>query len=159
MKKIILSVSILLASISLNAQDCIIAKELNVNFLNDSTKYVDEEKEMKKINEFSEFIKETDLYVLIEGHTNNQSSAAYNFDLSQRRAVKVLETLKKTGIDPKHIRAMGFGETTPLYSNQTEQGLKANRRVFAELFNSSEDLDNYITKQKDRRDSIKFKEQ
>ena len=139
--------------------DCIMAKELKVKFINDSTKYVDEDMEMNKINEFKDFIQDTNLYVLIEGHTNKLSTAQHNYELSTRRAVTVMADLVEQGLQKSHVRAMGFGESTPLYSNDTQDGLDKNRRVIAEVFNSAEELNNYIQEQKTRIQSTKFEEQ
>lgn len=159
MKKIIVS-SLLgfLTVASLQAADCIMAKELNVQFKNDSTTYVDEG-ELKKIEEFAQFVKATDLYTIIEGHTSSVSDARYNFDLSERRAVKVRAELLALGVGASKIRAMGFGESSPLYDNNTDEGASKNRRVIAEVFNSSEELDNYIKSQIDRISTIKYTEQ
>ena len=141
------------------ASDCIMAKELNVHFKNDSVQFMDARKENAKINEFASFAKQTDLYVLIEGHTNKLSSAPYNYSLSTRRAIRVMNSLVNRGVKKSHIRAMGFGESTPLYSNETQYGLEHNRRVIAEVFGSAEELNSYIQESKQRIKNIKFKEQ
>lgn len=160
MKKIILSTLIsLLAVTSSYASDCIMVKELKVKFVNDSTKFVNAKKENGKIKDFAEFINQTDLYVLIEGHTNKLANARYNYDLSTKRAVAVMYELVANGVNKSHVRAMGFGESTPLYSNETKDGLEKNRRVIAEVFNSAEELNKYIKESKARIKNIKFKEQ
>ena len=160
MKKIILISLISLFAVTTSyASDCIMVKELRVKFINDSTKFVDVQKEENKIEDFKDFINQTDLYVLIEGHTNNISSARHNLDLSTRRAIVVMNELVKKGVAKSHVRAMGFGESTPLYSNSTQDGLAKNRRVIAEVFNSAEELDAYIQESKARIKNIKFQEQ
>lgn len=63
------------------------------------------------------------------GHTDNSGSAAYNQDLSQRRAVSVAEVLRATGVPGNRIAAYGRGEDMPIASNATEQGRAQNRRV------------------------------
>ena len=158
MKKLLL-LPFVLYTLSSADEDCIMVKELNVNFNNDTTTYVDAQKEMNKIQEFEDFIEQTDLYVLIEGHTNNKSTAVHNYELSKNRAVKVMQDLKKLGLKKDHVRAMGFGESSPLYDNNDDEGLKNNRRVIAEVFNTAEELDEYINEQKNRIQDIKFKEQ
>ncbi len=147
-------------TVSINANDdCIMVKELNVKFKNGSTKFVDPKKELDKIRKFKDFIQKTDLYAVIEGHTNNLSNAVYNYNLSQKRAVKVMNILRNMGLAKSHVAAMGFGETTPLYDNKTKEGLEKNRRVVAEVFNSAKEMKAYIAKQKERIKNIKFIEQ
>jgi OOP family OmpA-OmpF porin len=160
MRKLILAVFAILftANISI-ADDCIMVQELQVEFKNDSTTYVDKELETNKILEFKNFIQKTDLYVLIEGHTNSISTATHNLDLSTRRANKVMNDLIVAGMDSSRVRSMGFGETISLYDNKTEIGLNKNRRVFAEVFNTAEDLDQYIKEQKAKIEPILLQEQ
>jgi outer membrane protein OmpA-like peptidoglycan-associated protein len=63
------------------------------------------------------------------GHTDNTGSAAYNQDLSQRRAVAVAEVLRSGGVPSAHVAAFGRGEDQPIASNLTPEGRQQNRRV------------------------------
>jgi outer membrane protein OmpA-like peptidoglycan-associated protein len=63
------------------------------------------------------------------GHTDNTGSAAYNQDLSQRRAVAVASVLRESGVPGNRIAAFGRGEDQPIASNLTPQGMAQNRRV------------------------------
>jgi outer membrane protein OmpA-like peptidoglycan-associated protein len=63
------------------------------------------------------------------GHTDNTGSAAYNQDLSQRRAVAVSTVLRETGVPGARIAAFGRGEDQPIASNLTPEGRAQNRRV------------------------------
>lgn len=65
----------------------------------------------------------------VAGHTDNTGSAAYNQDLSQRRAVAVADVLRGSGVPNARITAYGRGEDAPIASNQTEGGRSQNRRV------------------------------
>ncbi len=67
--------------------------------------------------------------VRIEGHTDNQGSAAYNLDLSTRRARGVYLELINKGIDPNRLEFNGFGFKNPIDSNETERGRARNRRT------------------------------
>lgn len=74
--------------------------------------------------------------VLIEGHTDNVGSAAYNMALSQRRAKAVEDYLEtKFGIAPNRVTSQGFGLTKPIADNATEEGRAHNRRVEATFQN------------------------
>ncbi len=63
------------------------------------------------------------------GHTDNTGSAAYNQDLSQRRAVAVAGVLRESGVPGARIAAYGRGEDQPIASNLTPDGRAKNRRV------------------------------
>jgi len=157
-KMILTTLAGFIGAASLSAADCIMVKDLNVQFKNASTVYADSS-EMKEIREYAQFLKQTDLYTVIEGHTSSLSGAKYNYDLSTRRAAKVKAELIKLGVPSSKVRAMGFGESTPLYNNNTESGAAQNRRVVGEVFNTSTELSNYIANQKTRIATTKFQEQ
>ncbi len=63
------------------------------------------------------------------GHTDNTGSAAYNQDLSQRRAVAVASVLRESGVPGSRVAAYGRGEDQPIASNLTPEGRAQNRRV------------------------------
>ena len=67
--------------------------------------------------------------VEVQGHTDNTGSAAYNQDLSQRRAQSVSSILAANGVSNGRLRAVGFGENQPIASNLTPEGRAQNRRV------------------------------
>lgn len=67
--------------------------------------------------------------VNVIGHTDNVGEAAYNLDLSQRRAQSVASVLIGAGVSPGRINAVGRGEDVPVASNQTSEGRAQNRRV------------------------------
>jgi outer membrane protein OmpA-like peptidoglycan-associated protein len=67
--------------------------------------------------------------VEVQGHTDNQGTAAYNLRLSQNRAQAVVDTLIKLGVDPSRLEAKGYGDTKPLMPNSTEANKAKNRRV------------------------------
>ncbi|WP_087023686.1 OmpA family protein [Thaumasiovibrio subtropicus] len=63
------------------------------------------------------------------GHTDSTGSAAYNQELSQRRANEVRSQLIAEGVSPSRVVAIGRGESSPIANNNTEQGRAENRRV------------------------------
>ncbi|MCU0800634.1 MAG: OmpA family protein [Rhodobacteraceae bacterium] len=67
--------------------------------------------------------------VEVVGHADNSGSAAYNQDLSQRRAVAVADNLRAVGVPSSRITAFGRGEDQPIASNLSPEGRAANRRV------------------------------
>lgn len=63
------------------------------------------------------------------GHTDNTGAAAYNQDLSARRAASVSAVLTRSGVAPSRVRAYGRGEDQPVASNLSASGRAQNRRV------------------------------
>lgn len=67
--------------------------------------------------------------IRIEGHTDSSGSEDYNMDLSRRRALAVQDLLTQRGVGSQRIEIIGYGESTPVASNDTESGRQLNRRV------------------------------
>ncbi len=67
--------------------------------------------------------------VFVVGHTDNTGSAAYNYDLSQRRAASVAAVLRNSGVAGNRLQIVGRGFDQPIASNATAQGRAQNRRV------------------------------
>lgn len=66
----------------------------------------------------------------VEGYMDSLGSAAYNQQLSYRRAVNAASTLViKNGLDPHAIFVKGFGEEKPVAANDTDEGRARNRRL------------------------------
>lgn len=74
---------------------------------------------------------ETNPSMVIEvgGHTDNVGDDDFNMKLSHERAKSVRQYLVNAGIDSGRIQAKGYGETTPVADNDTEEGRAANRRT------------------------------
>ncbi len=67
--------------------------------------------------------------IRVEGHTDNVGAAAYNKDLSERRAASVVRYLAGKGVPRARLEAAGFGFERPVASNATALGRAKNRRV------------------------------
>jgi outer membrane protein OmpA-like peptidoglycan-associated protein len=65
----------------------------------------------------------------IHGHTCNMGEDDYNQILSENRANAVKKALTNRGIAADRINVIGFGESKPVASNDTEEGRKINRRI------------------------------
>ena len=71
-----------------------------------------------------------DARVVVEGHTDDTGSAAWNMKMSQARAEAVVRWLvDRGGIASRRLTAKGRGGTRPVADNATEAGQAANRRV------------------------------
>jgi outer membrane protein OmpA-like peptidoglycan-associated protein len=84
-----------------------------------------------KLNEVATALTEQDpdSKMVVEGHTDSQGAAAFNQDLSQRRAQTVRDYLVSRGIASDRITAEGFGPTRTVGDNATPEGRANNRRV------------------------------
>ncbi|PZX46061.1 outer membrane protein OmpA-like peptidoglycan-associated protein [Roseinatronobacter thiooxidans] len=67
--------------------------------------------------------------VIVVGHTDNTGTAAYNQNLSERRAGSVAQVLRAQGVASNRIQTQGRGLTQPVASNATPAGRAQNRRV------------------------------
>ena len=65
----------------------------------------------------------------IEGYTDSTGGADYNQALSDRRAKAVRTSLVDMGISNDRIATQGYGEESPVASNDTAAGRQLNRRV------------------------------
>lgn len=70
----------------------------------------------------------------IEGHSDNTGSAAFNKQLSQKRADSVKQSLiDEFGISAERLTAIGYGVEQPIADNSTAEGRAKNRRVVAKV--------------------------
>jgi outer membrane protein OmpA-like peptidoglycan-associated protein/tetratricopeptide (TPR) repeat protein len=66
----------------------------------------------------------------IGGHTDFIGSSEFNLALSQKRAQAVVNFLIQQGISPKRLKAIGYGKSRPLATNDDEEeGRELNRRT------------------------------
>jgi len=77
----------------------------------------------------SSLLKYPNSRIEVVGHTDNTGAAAYNQDLSQRRASSVAAVLLNSGVPSGRVSAYGRGEDQPIASNLTAEGRAQNRRV------------------------------
>lgn len=67
--------------------------------------------------------------IQVVGHTDSDGDAAYNQQLSERRANAVASILRNAGVPTARLQTIGRGESQPVASNLTAQGKAQNRRV------------------------------
>jgi|UPI00036DE062 outer membrane protein OmpA-like peptidoglycan-associated protein len=67
--------------------------------------------------------------VEVAAHTDSRGRDAYNMKLSSKRANSVMQYLNEHGVDASRLQAKGYGETSPIADNNTEEGRAMNRRV------------------------------
>jgi outer membrane protein OmpA-like peptidoglycan-associated protein len=93
-----------------------------------------------ELNKLVDFLKmNPTLRIEVAGHTDTRGDAKANLNLSQNRANSVVEYLINKGIDAKRLVAKGYGESKPIYSDESiasmtsekekEQAHQENRRT------------------------------
>jgi len=73
--------------------------------------------------------KNPDLNIEIQGNTDNFGPESYNQMLSEKRALAVKESMVGKGIVPQRLKAVGYGATKNVASNDNEAGRALNRRI------------------------------
>jgi len=66
---------------------------------------------------------------VVQGHTDSRNTDEYNQKLSERRANEVLEGMISKGFPAARSSAVGFGESSPIATNDSKEGRAQNRRV------------------------------
>ncbi len=69
------------------------------------------------------------LKIQINGHTDDVGSEADNLALSEARAKAVFDYLAANGVAANRLKFKGFGETSPIALNDSEEGRRQNRRT------------------------------
>ncbi|MGH7044481.1 MAG: type VI secretion system protein TssL, long form, partial [Acetobacteraceae bacterium] len=79
--------------------------------------------------------------IIVNGYTDNQPIHTVqfpsNWQLSQARANAVAGVIGATLGNPKRVRAVGKGDTTPIATNATPAGREQNRRTEVVLLKTS----------------------
>lgn len=77
-----------------------------------------------------EFLRQhTSMRIEISGHTDDVGAGSYNHELSQKRAMRVVEFLTRQGVPSARLRAVGYGASRPLVPNTTAVQRAQNRRI------------------------------
>ena len=70
-----------------------------------------------------------DVTVFVAGHTDSRGSDEYNHNLSIDRANTVAKEIANRGVGGSSIWRIGFGESLPIATNRSKEGMALNRRV------------------------------
>jgi outer membrane protein OmpA-like peptidoglycan-associated protein len=84
---------------------------------------------LKRLRDF--LILNPTINIEVHGHVNEDSDKdLVSMKLSKKRAQKVVDYLVDGGVDSNRLKAIGFGNTKPIFKDpQTEEEKEANRRV------------------------------
>jgi outer membrane protein OmpA-like peptidoglycan-associated protein len=84
-----------------------------------------------KLQAFADKLKSDNhnVYVEIQGHTDNTGGKALNYQLGEQRAEAVRLFLNKQGVALNRMSTISYGPDAPVQPNDTRDGRAANRRV------------------------------
>ena len=80
-------------------------------------------------------------HVIVKGHTDSVGGERLNQRLSEDRADRVRSFLIAESVQPARLTAIGFGESMPVATNDTQVGRAQNRRVEVEIRPDAEVLE------------------
>ncbi|MBV8116138.1 MAG: OmpA family protein [Silvibacterium sp.] len=122
-----------LASVVANVDNYQQVSEVSVNFAFDKAELT--KKDRAALDQFATQVAVTKNYILqVTGGTDSVGSAAYNYDLSQRRARSVVQYLaSEHNIPPHKFYLIGIGKDQEVAPNSTAAGRAKNRRVEIQL--------------------------
>ncbi|NTV14329.1 MAG: OmpA family protein [Desulfobulbaceae bacterium] len=86
-----------------------------------------------EIEKVADFLKEyAGVSGKVEGHTDSRGAAAYNQNLSERRARNVIKVAEERfGVTVGRLTGAGYGGSRPVADNKSAAGLAKNRRIEA----------------------------
>lgn len=109
---------------------------VTVNFGFDKATLTKDDKD--QLDTFAQQLPNAKSYILeVTGGTDSIGSAAYNYDLSNRRADAVVQYLaSKYGVSAHRFYLIGIGKDKEVAPNTTAEGRKQNRRVEIQLLSN-----------------------
>jgi OmpA-OmpF porin, OOP family len=126
-----------LASVVSNLDNYKQMADISVHFGFDKTTLSRSDK--AQLDDFAAKLNGAKGYLLeVTGGTDSTGSAAYNYDLSQRRAQSVVQYLaSKYNIPPHKFYLIGIGKDQAVAPNRTAKGRAENRRVTVQLLTNT----------------------
>lgn len=85
---------------------------------------------LQAIHQIANYLRTHDnVYVFIEGHTDERGPQAYNLALGSRRANTVRDFLMSEGVNPDNLFTISYGKERPVVMENHEEGWSKNRRA------------------------------
>lgn len=107
------------------------------NIFFEFNKYDLQDKSRTELRKIIRFLNENPgIRVEISGHTDSTGAAAYNYQLSEKRARAVYDFLVGNGVGADRLISKGHGSDKPISTNDTEEGRQLNRRIEFKVINS-----------------------
>lgn len=83
----------------------------------------------RALTKYARWLKDNDVDIRIEGHTDERGTKEYNLALGRLRAQRALELISKHGVSSGRIKVVSYGEELPAVRGTGERVWRRNRRV------------------------------
>lgn len=101
----------------------------NIYFEYDSS-LIKGQSNLNTIHQIADYLRtHPNVYVFIEGHTDERGPQAYNLALGSRRANTVRNMLINEGVSPDNLFTISYGKERPVVMENHEEGWSKNRRA------------------------------
>lgn len=88
------------------------------------------EEDMDILEAHADFLTDhPDQQIMVQGHTDERGSPAYNLALSERRAAAVKRVLTINGVSEDQLQVTSYGEEKPVELGSDEEAWRLNRRA------------------------------
>jgi chemotaxis protein MotB len=118
-----------------------VAVEINASALFNQGDAVLQGGAINTLAEVAEVLKQVDLAIEVEGHTDNipinTQQFPSNWELSSARASSVVRLFIGHGLAPRYLKAIGSAANYPVTSNDTAEGRTRNRRITVTILSPS----------------------
>lgn len=117
---------------SVDTKGCPVKANLRIHFETDKARITSHSKPL--VEKFADFlVTNKGSLVHIVGHTDFRGSDNYNMILSKKRAKSVRDALIELGVSSSRLSTEGKGESEPMATNKTVEGMALNRRIEVKL--------------------------
>lgn len=90
---------------------------------------------LQTVHAIADFLRyHPDVYIFIEGHTDERGPQAYNLALGSRRANAVRNLLISEGVNPDRLFTISYGKERPVVLERHEEGWAKNRRAEFKIY-------------------------
>lgn len=90
---------------------------------------------LQVVHGISDFLRtHPNVYIFIEGHTDERGPQAYNLALGARRSNAVRNLIISEGISPDRLFTISYGKERPVVLEQHEEGWSKNRRAEFKIY-------------------------
>jgi OOP family OmpA-OmpF porin len=117
---------------TVDSKGCPVKANLRIHFETDKARITDHSRPL--VEKFADFlVTNKGSIVHIVGHTDWRGSDNYNMILSKKRSKSVRDALIKLGVSSSRLSTEGKGESEPMATNKTDEGMALNRRIEVNL--------------------------